>query len=273
MKILNITYPIVLLILLFLSSCEREIAIDLNKSNPRYVIEGNFSNDINDTTKIIISSTLNFDQTIPYPKVSGAFVTITDTLTNKIDTLNELQPGVYGKIPLTGAEGHTYKMYVKIGTDTFVASSTMPYSQRLDSLIQLNLAGTVFPGGPPAGTPAAGKIIQLLPVYQKSVSADKYYQYVIARNDTLLNRIVTGMDVVSNPIPFTFPLFLQANKNDTISLDMRFMDKTAYKYLMEISANVGQFSATPSNPFSNISNGALGFFKAHTSQKKVIVIK
>ncbi len=259
--------------LLLISSCEREITIDLNKSNPRYVIEGNISNDKNDTSKIIISRTLNFDQTIQYPKVSGAFVTITDTVTNVIDTLKELKSGIYGKISFFGKEGHTYKMYVKIGSDTFIATSTMPYSQRLDSLKQLNLAGTVFPGGPPAGTPAAGKIVQLLPVYKKSINTDKYYQYVIAKNDSLLNRIIAGMDIVSNPIPIDFPLYLQAKKNDTIYFDMRFMEKSAFEYLMEINANVGQFSATPSNPLSNISNGALGFFKAHTSQKKKIIIK
>lgn len=273
MKIYNKINIIVSLILLFFSSCEREISVDLNKTNPRYVFEGNISNDIKDTSKIIITRTLNFDQSVQYPKVSGAFVAITDLNTNVIDTFKELKTGIYGKISFVGREGHTYKMSVKIDTDIFNATSTMPYSQRLDSLKQLNLAGTGIPEGPPPGTPAFGTIITLLPVYKKSNNTDKYYQYIIAKNDSLMHRIITGMDLVAKPIPMIFPLYLQAKKNDTIYFDMRFMEKTAYEYLLQVSANVGQFSATPSNPLSNISNGALGFFKAHTSQKKIIVIK
>jgi hypothetical protein len=91
--------------------------------------------------------------------VSGALVTITDTILNKIDTLSERNEGVYTKALFVGKEGHTYKMTVKVEDEVFTAISTMPYGLHLDSLAQLNLAGSVFPGGPPAGTPAAGTTI------------------------------------------------------------------------------------------------------------------
>jgi hypothetical protein len=260
------------IVLLIMSSCEKEIYIDLNKTNPRYVIEGNINNVIGNST-IKITRTLNFDQTIKYPPVNGALVTITDTLLTKIDTLIEKNDGVYTKALFIGIEGHTYIMTVKIEDKVFTAVSTMPYSLRLDSLAQLNLAGSVFAGGPPAGTPAAGTTIQIMPLYLKSKSSDKYYEYVIVKNDTLLDRITARADLLSNLVSISFPLFVQAKKNDVFQFDMQFLDKPAYEYLMDLSRNIGQFSASPANPTTNISNGAFGYFKAHTSQKKIIVIK
>jgi Domain of unknown function (DUF4249) len=148
--------------LIFLSSCEREISIDLNKTNPRYVIEGNVSN-IKGESKVIITKTLNFDETIDYPLVSGAIVTITDTATNQTDLLTENNEGIYVNTNLTGIIGHTYKMTIKIENETFTSFSTMPSNFALDSLVQQNLAGTSGIGGPPAGTPGAGTRIQILP--------------------------------------------------------------------------------------------------------------
>jgi hypothetical protein len=272
MKSSNYKYLFIFIGLLLLSSCEKEIQIDLNKTNPRFVIEGNINNIIGNST-IRVTKTLNFDQNNEYPAVSGALVTITDTLLNKIDTLSERNEGVYTKALFVGKEGHTYKMTVKVEDEVFTAISTMPYGLHLDSLAQLNLAGSVFPGGPPAGTPAAGTTIQIMPQYVKSKTTDKYYQYVIIKNDTLLNRITARADLLSDIVSISFPLFLQAKKNDVFEFDMQFLDKPAYDYLLDLSRNVGQFSASPANPTTNISNGAYGYFKAHTSQKKRIVIK
>lgn len=256
--------------MLILISCEKEIAIDLNKNNPKYVIEANLSTELGES-KVKITQTLNFDETIANPTVSGAFVTITDNTQIKTDTLKEMTAGIYSNFDAVGKEGHNYTLKVKIGTETFTALSTTPESISFDSLLQLNLASEGGPGRP--GSDGSGSMIRILPVYKNTTHADKYFQFVVVKNDTLLNGIVARSDLGSGGYSIPIPLFIRANKNDILKFDIQFIDKTVFDYLFGLSQNINQFSATPSNPTSNISNGALGFFKAHSSQKKTLIIK
>ncbi|MEI8086510.1 MAG: DUF4249 family protein [Paludibacter sp.] len=259
---------LIICLLLLLSSCEKEISINLNKSNPRIVIEGSISN-IAGESNVKITRTLNFDETIAFPTVGGALVTITDTLLNKTDTLTELKSGIYNDSTLFGKEGHIYKLQVKIANEIYTSLSTMPNSFLFDSIVKMpDLGGPK----PPAGTPGADNI-PFKPSYKNKTKADKYFQYVITRNDSLQNKITVRSDMAASGFSFPIPFSIQARKNDVLNIDIQFIDKTVYEFLNELNANIGQFSATPSNPASNISNGALGFFKAHTSQKFKLIVK
>ena len=175
----NILIPFVLL---FLISCEKVIDIDLNQSNPQFVIEGNLSN-VTGESKVKISKTLNFDETIFNPPISGALVTITDNKLNQIDTLTEKSAGIYFKTGLVGLEGHTYTMVVSIDNEIFTAVSTMPLSVNLDSLVQETLAGSYSGGGPGGsgrpGSDQGSSTIQITPHYTDPSSSDNYYQFVI----------------------------------------------------------------------------------------------
>lgn len=261
---------LIIFLLLLLSSCEKEITINLNNTNPRFVIEGNISNVAGESV-VRITKTQNFDENTPFPTISGALVTISDSLLNEIDTLKESsKAGIYSKLSLYGIEGRTYKLQVKIGNESYTSISTMPKRIVLDSLVQMpDLGGPK----PPAGTPAARANVQLRPFFKNLSKTDKYYQYVISRNDTLMNKITARVDLGSIGLSIPYPLFIQAKKNDVLIINMQFIDKPAYDYLYGVSRNINQFSATPSNPNSNFSNGALGFFKAHTSQKTTLIVK
>jgi hypothetical protein len=65
-------------------------------------------------------------------------------------------------------------------------------------------------------------------------------------------------------------------KGDVITVEMQCLDKGSYEYfysLFSIGNNGPGGGATPTNPVSNISGGALGYFSAFTSQKQTIEIK
>jgi hypothetical protein len=89
----------------------------------------------------------------------------------------------------------------------------------------------------------------------------------------LLNDIFIRNDVGFNGSSAPRPLRVRADRNDVIKVAMQDIDKAAYNYFFGLNENLNQSSATPANPTSNISNGALGYFKGHTSQVKTIVIK
>ncbi|HAQ17901.1 MAG TPA: hypothetical protein DCR40_01555 [Prolixibacteraceae bacterium] len=273
-------YILIPLVLLILISCEKVIDIDLNQSNPRFVIEGNLSN-VAGASKVRISKTLNFDETTAYPAISGTLVTITDNKLNQTDTLTETSAGIYFKSGLAGIEGHPYTMMVKIGNEIFTAVSTMPNSVNLDSLVQENLAGSGTGGGPggsggpgnPGGDHDYETIIQITPHYTDPVNSENYYQFEVTRNDTLVNDVFIRNDVGFNGSSSHLPLRVKTDKGDVVTIDLQCIDKTVYNYFFGLNENINQSSATPANPASNINNGALGYFKAHTSKKKTIRIE
>jgi hypothetical protein len=56
---------------------------------------------------------------------------------------------------------------------------------------------------------------------------------------------------------------------------MRCIDKNVFEYFKQLSGldpTNGQPTA-PTNPVSNISGGALGYFSAHTTQKKKAIVQ
>jgi hypothetical protein len=257
-------YGTLILATLSLIGCEREIDIDLNASDPRFVIEGMVSTVIGES-KVSISKTLNFDETIPFPAISGAFVTVTDITINQTVTLDETSAGKYSKLGLVGIEGHSYTLTVKIDSKTYTAVSTIPYQVQLDSLVQENLARKRSGGD--------GTLIRITPKYTDPSIYENYYQYIVSKNDILLNDIFIRNDVGFNGSSAPRPLRVRADRNDVIKVAMQDIDKAAYNYFFGLNENLNQSSATPANPTSNISNGALGYFKGHTSQVKTIVIK
>ncbi len=266
-------YLILVLSAILLISCEKEININLNKSNPRIVIEGNLSN-LPGECSVKITKTINFDETIPNPTVSNAFVTITNLNTNTTDTLTETKPGIYTNDSLMGKLGHTYSMQVKIGNETYNASSTIPqivdleYIQLLDS----NSSGGTH-GGPFGGGTASNSIVRMTPIYVDPANVANFFQFVVTKNDTIQKDIFIQSDFGFNGLVSNRPLRVKASKNDTVKVDLQCVDEAVYNYFFGLSENINQSSATPANPVSNISNNALGYFKAHTSSSKTIIIK
>lgn len=261
-------YIILLLSVILLISCEKEIDINLNKSNPRLVIEGNISN-LPGQCNVKITKTINFDEVIPNPTVSGAIVTITNTTTNQTDTLKEIFAGFYSDSTIVGKEGFTYVLNVKIGNEIYRASSSMPVMVPLDSIRQME-SSTGSHGGPMGG---GNSFIRITPKYTDPVNVTNFFQFVVKKNDTIQNDIFIHSDYGFNGLVSDRPLRVKASKNDIVIVDMQCIDESVYNYFFGLNENINQSSATPANPVTNFNNNALGYFKAHTSSFKTILIK
>ena len=259
-----------------LASCTKVIDIDLNATDPRHVIEANLST-IKDSSMVKISKTISISDTNPNPAVSNALVTITDSNTNVIDTLSETKPGIYKKLGLQGLEGHTYTLKIVSGEKTFVSTSTIYPTIALDSIIQMSLfdqPGAFGPGGGPGGgTVQTAKQIRFQAFYKTTPEVESHFQLKVTINDSINNDIeIRGSKEFSRYSTIS-PISVRVKKGDRVRLELQRIDKAVFNYFTGVIENLGQFSATPSNPKSNISNGALGYFKAHTSSIKEIVVK
>jgi hypothetical protein len=252
---------------LFFSACEKVIDIDLNSSEPKVVIEGSITDQPGPYT-IRISKTVNFDEPNTFPAVSGAMVQISDDAGN-YETLTETAtPGIYSTNTIQGVPGRTYTLTVAIAGNTYSAVSTMPQPVSIDTLLVEEFTG-------PHGS---GKVIQarypdpagIANFYRFSLFIDNEEEYILLDDDRLQDGELTTLALFSpNPSQGL------TDTGDTAAVYMQIIDKGVYEYfrtLYQMSGGSHGGSVSTANPLSNISNGALGYFSAHTIRVKTIVV-
>ncbi len=183
-------------------------------------------------------------------------------------TLTETsEPGrLFDQFALQGQSGHTYKLSVLYDGATYAATSTMPAAVELDSVTFVqnfdfnnkNAINAVvnFPDPPGLGNDYQfiefqnGRQLPDLFVFEDRLSDGKYIRQTLY-NDT--STLVKG---------------------DQFEVDMYCVDKNIYNYffsLFTVTGNNGfQFRQSPANPNSNISNGSLGYFSAHTVVSRML---
>src|SRR5215831_4773012 len=122
----------ILTILTFISSCQKVIQLDLNKSDKKYVIEASVT-DQPGTAELLLSQTKNFDDNNNFVGVSGAKVTVKEE-GGGLTTFTETTPGHYQASNLVGSSGKTYDLNVNVGGQVFTATSEMPVKVNLDTI-------------------------------------------------------------------------------------------------------------------------------------------
>lgn len=252
--------------LVAMAACKKVINVDLNNVTAQIVIEGEITNNLN-PVYVRISKTVNFSSDNTFPPVSGATVTVTDSTTGRIFSLNETDSGLYTTVQITGIPKHTYLLSVNAEGKQYKASSTMPGTVALDSVTFAE--NTDFNNK---------KEINAIVNFQDPTAAGNYYQFTEYLNGKLVPNIFVFEDRLSNGRYVQQPLYNDSSylqKGDTLQLNMYCVDKNIYNYfftLLNVTGNNNFQSATPANPNTNISNGALGYFSAHTvNQLKLLV--
>jgi len=248
----------ILLIAVCLTSCQKVIQMDLNTTDPQVVIQGDIY-DIPGPYTINISRTVNFDQPNVFPPVTNATVTVTDN-EGQSDVLTQTTPGNYVTSTLKGIIGRTYTLTVNLDGKTYTSTSTIPDAVDIDSiffkksffgvdLITLNLKN-------PPHKDNYYQVIHLVNGKQIpgfSVFGDK--------SDQL--EIISYSFMTTNTTP---PL----NAGDSINVWLECIDHPVFEYFRTANRNGGR-SASPANPVSNITNGALGYFNACTVRKRIFI--
>ncbi|MDR3653907.1 MAG: DUF4249 domain-containing protein [Paludibacter sp.] len=251
----KLTLLILSIFLLFLlPSCQKVIELNLSNSTPALVIQGNVY-DHQGPYAITISKTVNFTNTNTFPTVSNATVTINDDAGNA-ETLNETTAGTYLTSKLRGTPGRTYTLTVTLDGKTYTSISTMPNPVRIDTIyLKKNIFGN-------------GDVIDIN--FMDPPNADNYYRIIQFINDTLKAGVNIANDKLYQGKEISYSLSattLSGNnplkKGDKIAIQLECIDKGVFEYFRTSRGNNGQ-SASPANPVSNITNGALGYFSACT---------
>lgn len=246
-------------------SCTKVIDVNLSKSDPKVVIEANITDTIG-PNMVRITKTTDIDKDNNFPNVTGAYVTITDDAGNQ-ELLKETTPGTYVTSTTVGMPGRTYTLTVVADGQTYTAVSTMPQKVAYDSLGLKDV--TTFDGPVPYPTV----------YYRDPVGLGNYYRAIRYVNNVYDGQTYVESDELIDGKAREAILFggpddeEELLPTDIVTVEMQCIDKQMYEYLLELQeVDGGSEVATPANPISNISNGAVGYFSAHTSEVKVLAL-
>ena len=253
---------ITIIALLLFCSCQKTVTLPLNTAPSQIVIQGEVTNAAGPYT-VTINQSVGFYADNTFPAISGAVVKISDNLGNT-DSLTETSPGTYTTHTLQGIPGNTYTLSVFAQDTTYKAVSTMPMPVNLDSV--------TF-----EATTGFGKTrISAEVNFQDPAGIHNYYQFIQYINTVQFTKdIFIFDDRLSNGKYITNDLRMDSayiSVGDVVTVKMYCIDENVYNYFNDIdqSSGNGAFNTTasPANPATNISNGAYGYFSAHTTQSK-----
>lgn len=245
----------------FLTACEKVINAGLRPAEKKYVIEGFVTNE--DTCRVLLSVTSNFADSNKFRGVGGAVVQVSDNGGAPV-TLPEIKKGVYQSLKLKGIPGHTYQLKVTIEGLTFTASSTMPSPVDFSVLYIDRIA-------------VAGRNRIVANVgYRDPETPGNNYNFVRYVNGVQRPDVYVNNDNLSNGRDVFLALYSPTElreeddilEGDSLRVEMQCIDANVYKfwYSLNSSASGSDVLVTPSNPVSNVTGGALGYFSAHTVQ-------
>lgn len=252
-------YTILVLLSAGLTSCEKVINVNIDNAQSKYVIQGTISN-TNDSCEVQVSRTLNLTDPNKFIGVDHAAVTISEK-GGKTVTLKSGYSGIY-RYPMKGVPGKTYLLTVKVGEQVFTAASTMPAKVPVDSVFLVRkailgkpktVAAIAFTD--PAGVGNNYRFFQLIDGERSPM--------IFILTDKLIdgNHVKYELDDYGN-INYTL------HPTDNVTILMRCIDYNNYLFLWSLTQENlgGGTAASPGNPVTNISGGALGYFSAHTSE-------
>jgi hypothetical protein len=249
-----------------LLSCQKVIDLPLKGNEPKYVIEGVITNEPG-VCMVHLTQSIAFNAQNNFPQVSGASVIVKD---NGIPfTLAETSAGVYQTSAINGTPGHVYELTVVINGKEFKATSTMPQPVLLDTLFVASGPFGQFKFPTITYTDAAGQDNGYLFVQYVNGKKDPAIFWdddEFTNGQSVTTLLDNGVDKKDDPRTI--------HTGDLVTIEMQGVDENVLKYWYTLRTGGGTGGGNlvaPSNPATNIQGGALGFFSAHTVDRKSVI--
>ncbi len=248
---------------LTLTSCTKVIELDLNDAPKQVVIEGTVTDQPVPYT-VRVSQSAGFYENGIGEVISNATVTISDGSTTP-ETLTYVGNGNYQTRSLRGVAGRTYTLTVRVNGQQYVAQSTLPKPVSMEKLSTEDL---------PLG---GGKSI--FAHFTDPANSKNYYRWVLTVNDKKQGTVFVNDDRLTDGRTTRQALRSPGGENDEINsgdkvtVEMQALDANMYEYFRGLAQVVGSDqAATPANPTTNLSGGALGYFSACSVSRLQITV-
>lgn len=260
--------PTLAISILLFSSCEKIIDIELNEAESTFVIEALLQKGTTNFTVSVTRTADYFDNALPQT-IDNAVITLTNHLGIAINVPFKGN-GIYQET-ITAVAEFTYQLDVAIDGETYTAMSYLPPVVVLDSLnAEYN-----------EETPFSDEGYRIYCEFQDPVDQLNYYRFVQTINGELQDEpedFFIRDDKIFDGNQIQLPLFGRVFQDtDTVSIEMRCMDRASYDYLLSLGELIGASqgpggSAAPGNPATNWSGNILGYFSAYSSTSKTIIL-
>ena len=260
-------YLPVILLLCLLAACQKVIDVRLDNSDTRYIVTGKIT-DQPGGCQVTITQSKAFSGNNQFPGVTGATVSIEH---DGIATdLTSSLAGIYSNDTLIGQPGHTYRLSIHLDNTIFTASSTMPAPVGLDSLY--------------IRTSTLSDRPYITVVYKDTPHVNNYYHFIQYVNGKKEPSIFVNDDEFSDGLTVKSQLNYNNDTDDpardittgdSISIEMICTDAAVYQFWYSLSngATGANNTASPANPVSNITGGAMGYFSAQTIRQRSLIAR
>ena len=219
----------------------------------------------------------------------GLYKFIYDADNNVIDTVYLTDPnsftydrGFYKTQHLEGIPGRTYSLKVIAGDKEYQASSFMPAVPEIDSVGYLKKI--MEKDGQEHYIPllyfaepqdiSNFYLIQLTDEVSARTYSGMLWQFSII-SDQFLQPYVNGLNISTGETPrsIEYPFYLEG---DSVYVALSSLTQNAYEFykvlLQQFKNDGGAYQASPGSPPTNLTNGALGYFRASSVSEKRIRI-
>ena len=275
----NITYLITLLTaIIFFSSCEETITLDLNPISNKVAIDGLLTNK-EGLHPVKVSRLASFYDNGKADAISNAKVTISDDLGNVYDYMeSNLELGTYNATTaFIGTIGRKYTLNVTVEGKLYQAVDELFPVSPIDSLtweIDENRRDNPDKDEP-------NRFYNVLLYTQEPPATVDYYLFKFYINDTIY------IGHANAEVYYADDRYIQENidglegrtyyeKDEKATFEMYRISRNAYLYYSDLDNNLkndgGLFSPIPANVRSNISNGGLGLFQVASISSASIIV-
>lgn len=241
-------------------ACEDLIELEVNDAPPALVIVGEVTNQ-EVSHEVRVHRTVPVSSTSQFDPVSRAAVSLTDSLGRRF-AFSEVEPGLYRSQPFRGRVGMQYQLQVEVENVIYEATSKMPRQVPVDSI---GTATSNFPGN---------DNIYITMKFMDPIGEPNFYRYIMSINESPYIYMSVFDDKFNDGRMVTHELInfdVELKKEDMVRVRRQYISQDVYSFWQVVSsANPG--ASSPANPPSNFTNGALGYFSAHSFNEYSIYV-
>lgn len=271
----NIQYLLLVLVTIILTSCEKEIYVKLNSTDPKLVIDASIKwkkGTLGNKQQVKLSTTFDYYSNI-IPKISGALVFVKDSNNNTFNFIETDTLGNYNCNNFIPVLNQEYTLIVQHEDQVYSASETLKSVPVIDKIEQKNDAGF------------SGNEIQVKAFYTDNGTTSDFYLFKFQASDKIIPNYEVSKDEFyqGNQI---FGIYQDKNlkMGQNLNIAILGISERYFNYmsiLLSIAGNTGgsPFQSPPATVRGNIVNTTneknypLGYFNLSEMDYRNYVIQ
>lgn len=271
---------LLLFVLITAVSCTEEIPLDLDDSYNRLVVEAYLSTDTTAHEVVLSKSTSYFDpSTIEYVSNADVYIENSDKSVKILLTESSSQIGHYYTPDNSyGVVNETYTLHINdVDIDDNGDFEEYTAMSQIKEVIYLDSISAVY------RTVMGEQGFTLYGSAQEPATVGDYYMWRYYVNNVLstdtLRESIFQDDAIFNGnylADFEMAFIQDAVSGDTLRVESQSITKEYYEFvisfMLETEWSAGAFGGPPANIKTNISNGAIGYFKTSATSYIEIIL-